>query len=149
MKDTLNLQALKRSKNPKHRTIYEKAHRIMQRGWETKEHTEEEILKIASRYPSLDVHVRIGGDIIVRSKKDTWIIKDEVRFFTLYHKGTIFSNGRIRDKYHVQDVFYDLEFIFASIESHDDYTLGITERTTNDILFMIKQRKASQQALAQ
>jgi hypothetical protein len=144
MRDILNLQALKHSKNKKHRTIYEKAHRIMAQGWETKELSEEEIMQIASKYPTLKVTVLVGGDILVQSKKDTWLIRDEVRFYTLYHKGMVFEKGRIKEKYHVQDVFYDIEFIFASIVSHDDYALGIQARTTQDLIDMVRQNNQRQ-----
>lgn len=139
----LNLQALKHSKRSKNRTIYEKAHRMMSQGWETKELTEKEILEIASRYPTLKVKVLVGGTTIVRSKKDTWVIRDESRFYTLYHQGLSFVKGKIREKYHVQDVFYDMEFIFASIISHDDFALGIASRTTAEILDIIEQSNAN------
>lgn len=141
MRDILNLQALKHSKNKKHNTIYEKAHRIMQQGWETAELSEKEILEIASRFPKLQVMVQIGGDIIVRSKKDTWLIRDEVRFLTLYHKGLCLEKGRTRERYHVQDVFYDLEFILASIISHDDYALGIASRSCEEIQELVEQSR--------
>jgi hypothetical protein len=141
MRDILNLQALKHSKNRKHNTIYEKAHRIMQEGWETEELSEKQVLDIAERFPQLDVTVTVGGNIIVRSKKDTWVIVDEIRFLTLYHKGTIISKGRVKEKYHVQDVFYDLEFIFASIISHDDYALGIKSRTMGEVQEIVEQSR--------
>jgi hypothetical protein len=141
MRDILNLQALKHSKNRKHNTIYEKAHRIMQEGWETEELSEQQVLDIAERFPQLDVTVTVGGNIIVRSKKDTWVIVDEIRFLTLYHKGTIISKGRVKEKYHVQDVFYDLEFIFASIISHDDYALGIKSRTMGEVQEIVEQSR--------
>jgi hypothetical protein len=139
MRDILNLQALKHSKSKKHNTIYEKAHRIMQQGWETEELNEQQIMEIASKYPQLSVTVIVGGDIIVRSKKDTWLIKDEIRFLSLYHKGLVLEKGRTKEKYHIQDVFYDLEFIFASIISHDDYALGIASRNTDEILELVAQ----------
>lgn len=142
MRDILNLQALKHSKNKKRKTIYQKAHRIMQKGWETKELTEEEVLAIASKYPSLSVTVLIGGDILIRSKKDTWLIRDEVRFYTLYHKGLVFNKSKTREMYHIQDVFYDVEFIFASIISHDDYALGIASRTTKEIQKIIQKNNS-------
>ncbi|GAB6253667.1 hypothetical protein BCSAG_49850 [Bacillus cereus] len=141
MRDMLNLQALKHSKRTKHQTIYEKAHRMISQDWETKELTEEEILEIASRYPTLKVKALVGGTTIVRSKKDTWVIRDEARFYTLYHQGLSFVKGKTREKYHVQDIFYDMEFIFASIVSHDDYALGIASRTTSEILEIIEQSK--------
>jgi hypothetical protein len=141
MRDILNLQALKRSKVKKHNTIYEKAHRIMQKGWETVELSEAEIMEIANRFPQLKVQVLVGGDILVKSKKDTWLIRDEIRFFTLYHKGLLLQNGRTREKYHVQDVFYDIEFILASIISHDDYSMGIRSRNTDDIQKLVNESR--------
>ncbi len=124
MRDILNLQALKHSKSRKHQTIYEKAHRLLQKGWETVELSESQILEIASAFPQLSVKVAIGGDIIIKSKKDTWVLRDEVRFYTLYHKSFTIERGRMKDRYHVQDVFYDLEFVLASVISHDEYKLG-------------------------
>jgi hypothetical protein len=141
MRDILNLQALKHSKHRKHNSIYDKAQRIMQSEFETEELSDEEILEIASRFPQLDVRVLIGGDVVIKSKKDTWIVRDEVRFLTLYHKAIVLNKGRVKDKYHVQDIFYDFEFIFASIISHDDYALGIRSRTCEDIKDIIEQSK--------
>ena len=139
MRDTLNLQALKRSKHEKCRTIYKKAHRMMAKGFETEELSDEQIMDIANRYPQLKVSVIIGGDIIVRSKKDTWIVKDEGRFISLYHKALILENGKTKEKYHIQDIFYDLDFVFASIISHDDYMLGIKSRTTDEIQEIVRE----------
>jgi hypothetical protein len=143
MRDILNLQALKHSRNRKHRTIYQKAHRIMKKRWVTREYKEEDVLEIASFYPTLKVKVLIGGDILIRSKKDTWLIRDEVRFFTLYHKGFNFVKKRTKERYHVQDVFQDIEFIFASIISHDDYALGIASRNTEDIKQIVQTQQFS------
>jgi hypothetical protein len=141
MKDFLDLQALKHSRYRKHHAIYDKAQRMMQSEFETEELKDEEILEIASRFPQLDVRVLIGGDVLIKSKKDTWIVRDEVRFLTLYHKATVMRKGRVKDRYHVQDIFYDFEFIFASIISHDDYALGIRSRTCKDIDEIIEQSK--------
>lgn len=139
MRDTLNLQALKRSKHEKHRTIYKKAHKIMAKGFETEELSDEQVMDIVNRYPQLKVSIIIGGDIIIRSKKDTWIVKDEGRFISLYHKALILENGKTKEKYHIQDIFYDLDFVFASIISHDDYMLGIKSRTTDEIQEIVKE----------
>jgi hypothetical protein len=141
MRDILNLQALKHSKNKKHNTIYEKAHRIMQQEFETADLTEKEVFEIASRFPQLSISVTIGGDIVVRSKKDSWLIRDEVRFLTLYHKSLVLEKGRMKEKYHVQDIFYDLDFVLASIISHDDYALGIKSRTTDEIHELVEQSR--------
>lgn len=138
MRDIINLQALKRSKNKKHNTIYGKAHRIMQEGYETPVFTEEEVFEIAKGFPTLSITILMGGDITVRSVKDNWIIRDEGRFYTLYHKGISFDNGRTKERFHIQDVFKDLNYIFASIVSHDEYALGIKKRNAYEVLELIQ-----------
>lgn len=133
MRDTLNLRALKHSSTPKHRKIYDKAHRIMKEGFFTAELLEHEIMEIASKYPSIKAKVLFNGDIIITSKRDTWFVRDEVRFLTLYHRGSIINKGRRKEHYHIQDVFYDLDFLIASIVSHDDHALGIASRNMNEV----------------
>lgn len=132
--DKLNIRALRLSKSRKHNSIHKKASQMIIDGWKTKELSEFEILEMASMYQDLDISIMIGGIISVKSKKDSWLIRDEVRFFSLYHKSWEIANGKMRESYHIQDVFYDLEYVFASIESHDDYTLGIKERGNQDLL---------------
>jgi hypothetical protein len=138
MRDIINLQALKRSKNTKHNTIYKKAHRIMMDGYETPEISDEEVLEMAKAFPTLTVSIVMGGDISVVSVKDKWMIRDEGRFYTLYHKGMQFDKGRIKERFHIQDVFYDLNYIFASIVSHDEYALGIQKRNPHEIAELIQ-----------
>lgn len=129
----LDLQRLKNRKG-KHRKIYEKAHRIMKQGWKTPDLSEKEILDIANKYPTLNVKVLINNDIVVRSIKDSWLIIDEGRFYTLYHKGIVFEGRKAKESYHLQDVFYDLNYIFASIVSHDEYKMGIKQKMENKTL---------------
>lgn len=111
----------------------------MQQGFETEQLNEKQVMELAGKYPQLEVIVQVWGDIIVKSKKDTWVVRDEGRFLTLYHRATVLERGRIKEKYHVQDVFYDLEFILASIISHDDYALGIQKRDIEGIKELIAQ----------
>ncbi|MFJ8247352.1 hypothetical protein [Peribacillus asahii] len=138
MKDIINLQGLKRSRSKKHHTIYEKAHRIMRTGIQTPDMTEEEVIMIAEGFPTLSIRVFIGGDIFVRSVKDEWMIRDEGRFYTLYHKSNIFDKGRIKDSFHIQDIFKDLSYIFASIVSHDEFALGIRQRNAYEVSDLIQ-----------
>lgn len=133
MRDAVNLQTLRRSKSTKQNSIYKKAHRIMDENYSTPVVTDEEILNIAKDFPSIEVEVRMGGNIAVRSVKDSWMIRDEGRFYTLYHKGLFICKGRNKDSYHVQDVFRDLNYIFASIVSHDEYSMGIKKRNAYEI----------------
>jgi hypothetical protein len=138
MRDTLNLKALKRSKMKKHNTIYEKAHRIMLERLETPELSEKEVLSIAENFPTLTVNVLIGGDINIRSVKDSWTIRDEGRFYSLYHRGMVFDNSRFKEMFHIQDVFRDLSYIFASVVSHDDFSMGIKKRNAYEVLELIE-----------
>jgi len=78
----------------------------MSEKFETPQLSENEILTMTKSFPCIEARVLIGGDVlIIVSKKDTWLIRDEVRFYTLFHKGTIVSKGRTKEKYHIQDVF--------------------------------------------
>lgn len=137
MRDIINLQALKRSKNTKHNTIYRKAHRIIESSYETPNIPERDILKMAEKFPTLTINILVGGDITIRSIKDHWLIRDEGRFYTLYHRTLYFGSTRTREVYHIQDVFRDLNYIFASIVSHDDYALGIKKRNAYEVLDLI------------
>ncbi|MDY7043629.1 hypothetical protein RVS70_05360 [Virgibacillus sp. M23] len=125
MRDELNLRALKHSKKRKHRKIYDKVHRIIRMKKETPELSEKEIISISSNYPTLDVAVIMGGSISVKSKNDSWLIMNEGSYYALYHRGTSFKNGKVREHYHIQDVFYDLKYTFLSIVSHDKHKLGL------------------------
>lgn len=137
MRDTVNLQMLRKSRNTKHNTIYGKAHRIINENYSTPYLKEVEVMSLAEGFPTLAVHVVMGGDIAIRSIKDNWMIRDEGRFYTLYHKGVLTDKGRYKDSYHVQDVFKDLNYIFASIVSHDDFKMGVKKRSAHGIKELI------------
>jgi hypothetical protein len=125
LRENLNLKDLAKSEKRKHNKISEKAHYIMSEKHETPELTDEQILEIAKDFPTLDVKVMISGDISVKSFKDSWIIRDEVRFYSLYHREVSYKFGKEKEKFHIQDVFRDLDYTFASIVSHDEYKVGI------------------------
>lgn len=136
----LDIKDLKNSKNQKYRKIYEKAMRIRSSGVH-KGLSEKDVLELEPRFPQLRLKVVMGGDIIVRSKKDTWMIRDEEGFISLHHKGTIISKGKIKDVYHLQDVFYDLEFALASIVSHDEYAIAQINRSILGIHSIVEESK--------
>lgn len=136
MRDALKLQTLKRSPHRKHQTIYKKAHRIISEGFETPVLSDKKIIALAEKFPTLTVKPLIAGNISIQSFKDEWIIVDEGRFYTLYHKSLGFDKGRIKERFHLQDVFKDLNYIFASVVSHDDYTMGIKKRTPEEVEYM-------------
>ena len=123
MKMALNLQALRRSKVRKDNTIYGKAHRIMMNKFETPIIDDSTVEELAKKFPTLSVKRVMGGDIMIRSIKDTWMIIDEGRFYTLYHQNNQVVRGKNCHRFHLQDIFTDLNYIFASIVSHDEYAL--------------------------
>lgn len=128
MRQELDLQKLRKSRNRKHQEIYKKAHRIMDKNLKATSYSTNEVVDIAKMYPMLSVKMLIGGDIYVKSKLDDWIIHEENRYYVLYHKGYIVEKRKIKERYHIQDVFFDLAYIFDSIVSHDEYKMG----TQND-----------------
>lgn len=124
MRDILKLRTLKDSKSGKRNKIYEKAHRFMRSELVTPDLTDEDVMEIAVGFSTLKVKCLTGGDISIRSLVDEWVIRDEGRFYTLYHKGISMYKGRIKESFHVQDIFSDLNYIFASVVNHDDFVLG-------------------------
>lgn len=139
MRRKLNLKALRVSHKRKWRKIAEKAYRMMDEKWETPYLSEDEIMQLASRFPYLKVSVVIGC-IVVKSKiADSWMIVDEGDFYALYHKNIYFDKGKMKETYHIQDVFYDLEFLFASISSHDDCKMGVKKRNIRELKELAEQ----------
>lgn len=139
MKDIISLQALRRSNRRKHHAIYDKARRIIAEGLVTPVLSDKEIMEIVEGFPTLRINIVMGGDIVVRSLKDNWMIRDEGRFYTLYHnvRGVPKRLGRTKECYHIQDIFRDLSYIFASIVSHDEYCLGIRKRSAYEVKELI------------
>lgn len=135
----LNLRSLKYGKSKKEVRVYQKAHKLIMKGFKTKEVSEIEIMNIASKFPTLKVKVLAGGDLSIRSRGkygDMWHVSDEGRFYVLYHDSLGFNASKKKDPMHVQDVFEDLGFIFASIVSHDEFRLGESRLSNNDLLRM-------------
>lgn len=143
VRSNINLMKLKNSSLPKHKKIYNKALRIMAEGNNISTLSESEIEKIAMKYPQLKVHPTINGDVInISSKCDNWIAVNENLFFTLYHEELECKNGKFTHGHHVQDVFYDLDFLLASIVSHDEYKISNVENTMDDIRELVEKNTA-------
>lgn len=123
MKHVLSLKTLKYNKS----RIYKKAHKLMREGFKTTPLSESEVMKLASKYPSLSIKIFVGGDISIRSARgDVWRIVDEGRFYVLYHEFSYSIKPlKSSELSHVQDVFKDLEYTFESIMNHDQFTMGI------------------------
>lgn len=128
VKRNLSLKELKNDTSEKHKKIYNKAMYIINKGFHSPTLSYMELKLIAENFRSygLSVSVAISGDMTVRSKCDDWTIIDEGRFYVLYHELTVVGvNGKARKEVHVQDVFEDLNFLFASIVKHDDFKMNI------------------------
>lgn len=142
IRSNVNLQRLKKSGLPKHKKIYDKAMKMIWSDYVTPKLSESEIMGIAERYQPLKVSVTINGDITVCSKCDRWAIIDEGAFYTLYHESMSIKAGKFVQEYHIQDVFYDLDFLFASIISHDEYKMSNSASTMDDIESLVKLNNA-------
>lgn len=124
IRSNINLNKLKKSGIPKLRKIYEKACKIKTSGYIIPEICEEAIYEIASKYTQLKVSTSLNGDIVnVRSKCDKWMAVKEDSFYTLYHEELEVKNSKFIYSYHIQDIFLDLDFLLASIISHDEYKM--------------------------
>lgn len=136
----LNLRSLQMSKYKKMNKIYEKATKMIESGFQTQIVSDKKIGELASKFPNIRVHVNVQG-IAIRSKNDSWFAVVEENFITLYHKTMKVAKSRIVEVSHVQDVFYDLEFMFASIVSHDNYKNGKIVMDISDIKKLAIQTK--------
>lgn len=85
--------------------------------------SEEEIHQKIKKYGFKNYRIEVWGDITLKSELDDWIIEIHDQHIRLLHKtkGSASLKGNMRSSYHIQDVFYDLDFCLQSIKSHDDY----------------------------
>ncbi len=131
----INIQKWRNNKNIKHRKIYNKAKEIIERELAMEEiETEERLNELRNRFPSLRINIVAGANLTVGSLKDEWLVVNDGRFYALYHGGKFTSRlNKTTESYHIQDVFYDIEFLLASIVSHDNYEFGKKEYSMKDI----------------
>lgn len=116
--------------------IEEKIKRLNIENNRIKKLDEAEIVAKAEFY-GLKVRMYINGDIEVSSAFDKWLVVCAPSHYKLYHMGVESIGGKNKDHYHLQDAFADIDFMFASIYSHDDYKIGIKKRRCTDLLAMI------------
>lgn len=121
----IDIQKWRKSKKVKHNKIYKKAKNIIDRGIEIESiQSEARVDELKKRFPSLDIKLIAGGNMSVVSIKDEWLVVNDGRFLALYHYGKLSTRrGKTKENYHIQDVFYDIEFLLASIVSHDQYDI--------------------------
>lgn len=136
----LNLRMLGNSKFAKHKKIYKKAMSMIESGFQTKKVSDNEVYELAKNFPDLNVHVNIQG-LTIKSKCDKWFVVDEGDFLALYHETLQSAKGKMKQVYHIQDVFYDLEFLFASIVSHDEYKIHNKTSTIEEVKDMAEKLK--------
>lgn len=129
----LNLRMLGNSKFAKHRKIFKKATSMIESGFRTKKMSDKEIYELAEKFPNLNIHVNIQG-LTINSKCDKWFVVDEGEFLALYHETLQSAKGKTKQVYHIQDVFYDLEFLFASVVSHDEYKIHNKATTVEEVM---------------
>lgn len=139
IKKNIDLQNLRKSTLSKHNKIYDKATKMLTENYTTPElsHMELEILAERFKMYGLRVNVSISGDITVRSKCDNWVIVDEGFYYVLYHETTVGSRGKNRHSHHVQDIFYDLDFLMASIVTHDEFKMSMERPKISDIKALV------------
>lgn len=136
MKKELNIRALRHSKKGKHQKIYKKIKGLELAQHEVSEWSEDDVNQLAKRFSELEIKMAAGGDVIVRSRKDSWRLCDEVNFIAMYHRNINIKGGKVVDSWHVQDVFEDLPFALASIIAHDNYKINGINMSSIEILEM-------------
>lgn len=89
--------------------------------------SDEIIHRTMGKYNYDNYRIEVWGDITLKSDIDEWIIENDGEVIRLLHrtKGIISLKGNMRSSYHIQDVFYDLDYCIRSIRWHDDYKKGI------------------------
>jgi len=148
IRSNINLSKLKYSTLPKHRKIYKKAVEIIGSGNKIPPISEEVVNTYASKYPQLKIRTTINEDLInIRSRCDNWIVVNEGDFLTLYHEELDTRHGKFMRVHHVQDVFYDLDFLLASIISHDEFKISNIDHTMGDIYEIVHSSNKAQDSL--
>ena len=61
------------------------------------------------------------GDLRVKSKYDSWIAYEANGVIYLLHANGRIKSAGYRGDYHIQNVFYDLDYCVKSIVEHDEY----------------------------
>lgn len=74
----------------------------------------------------------------VLTLQTAWVIRDEGRFYSLYHSGSVMDKGRLKEVFHIQDVYVDLQYLFASVVTHDDYSMGVQKRNPLELLDLLE-----------
>lgn len=108
-----------------HNKIKEKEIKIREaRGGDKMEISAEEIESVMKKYDILDYRVDTWDNIIVRTGLDNWKISldDKMEVVQLHHENTRLARvGNHRSRYHLHNVFYDLDFCVKTIAEHDNY----------------------------
>lgn len=141
LRDVPNVKALCESLIPKYQKIGEKIKLMMASGNTTIAHSDEKVVRMCDKL-GLSCSIDIQGNISIRSKCDSWIIIDNESYWTLYHMGkhsSRLNEGRVSEKYHIQDVMSELEFALSSIKTHDNHSMQNGGRTVGCALELAKE----------
>lgn len=122
----------------KTKKILKKINRIIDENLKTEELTDEELLSIAEKF-NLSIKISVNGNYYITSKLDEWHVVDEGCYYILLHnEKTIAHNAKEYNDEHIQDVFYSMEYLMASIVSHDMFKLGIDTISSKEVLPEVK-----------
>lgn len=85
--------------------------------------TESEAIEMLKKYGFGNYDIKFWGDIHIQSKYDNWVVSvDDREVITLLHSTFLLNRmGNNRSSYHIQDVFYDLDYCLKTIYEHDMY----------------------------
>lgn len=90
----------------------------------TVDFSDDKIKEVMARYGYTDYRIEVWGDVSLKSKYDSWKISTDKKEKVVYlHHANerLIRKGNNRSSWHLQNVFYDLDFCVKSIHSHDKY----------------------------
>lgn len=85
--------------------------------------------KTMSKYGVPEYKIEDWGDVIVSTVFSNWKIstdEDENIIYLHHENERLARKGNYRSKYHIHNVFYDLDYCVKSIVEHENFKKGIT-----------------------
>ena len=115
------LRNQKAKSNSSKSKIKERARKIRQSG-NVVEWSEDYIEKVMRKYGISNYKVSHWGGITIVTKLSEWRIEHDEVVISLKHSSRdVLSFQNDRGSYHLQNVFYDLDYCVKSIVSHEEY----------------------------
>ena len=123
------------SKAERHARIQNKEN-VIRRSGNCVDFSEDMIQKVMEKYNIKDYRLDPWGDLRIQSKFDLWIIRADEEVVVLWHgSDRKLRIGNDRSSYHMQNVFYDLDFAVQSIIEHDEYKLASSTEQKKEYKF--------------